>query len=467
MVSTYLLLVLLSLLLINSFVNASLIKYMMEDKKDNLLSQATIISDQIAPSFLAIDTSQSHRFVESSIKNLSLRISSRVLVVNRFKTVRVDSYDEYSGKTLDGVLEVDNALKGISSAQEYNFDDTGKTVYVGVPIYESGDIIGAMLISSSPEDIFSEIKEISSNFYRLSIGAIIITAVVSFIFTDIMSTPIESLTAVVKDVSRGNKNQKARIFSRDELGNLAEAFNNMITKLYHVDERRKKFVSNVSHELRTPIASMKIISETLTHSKPKDIEVYHDFMMDIDGELTRLSHIIDTLLNLVNLEKDELDLEYQMVNVNNVLRRCIHTLRPLAEQKQIDLEYMEVEQVMNMMDANKVAQCVINIVNNAIKYTPQGGYVGIQLYGTKDDVIIKVRDTGIGIPEEDLPHIFDRFYRVDSARARETGGSGLGLSIAYQIVTLHQGRINVHSEVNAGTTFYIILPKKLDGEVYG
>ncbi|MCK8060693.1 MULTISPECIES: cell wall metabolism sensor histidine kinase WalK [unclassified Fusibacter] len=460
LVSTYLLLVLISLLLINAFINASLTEYLMEEKKDNLLSQGTIVSDQIAPSISSYQNRQSLDYAESIIKSLSLRLNTRVLVVDRSGEVIVDSFDDYYGASLNSIDEVVNALNGFSSAQAYNFSDIGKAIYVGVPVYESGNVIGAILMSSSPVDIFNQIKEISENFYRLSIGAIIITAVVSFIFTDIFSTPIENLTQVVKEVALGNKNQKAKIHSRDELGNLAESFNTMITKLYHVDEMRKKFVSNVSHELRTPIASMKIIAETLSLSKPDDLLVYEDFMQDINSEMDRLNKIIDTLLNLVNLEKDELQLEYQPVVFNQLVKHTIQTIKPLAEQKDIHLTYEDTDPINTVVDSLKIRQCLINIINNAVKYTPDGGYVHVELYANREDLVVKVKDTGIGIPEEDLPHIFDRFYRVDEARARDTGGSGLGLSIAHQIISLHQGRIEVQSQAGVGTEFFIILPRK-------
>jgi len=432
---------------------------MMDEKKESLMNQGMIVSDQIAPSFVAIENSQSYRYTETVIKGLSLRLNTRVLVANREGNVILDSYDDYIGRNISGVQEIQNALSGISSAQSYNFSDIGKTVYVSVPIYNAGNIIGAILMSSSPEDIFRRIDEISSSFMRLFLGVVVIIGVVSLIFSGIVATPIVNLTQVVNEVTLNNRNQKALYHSHDELGELALAFNEMIDKLYKVDDMRKQFVSNVSHELRTPIASMKIIAETLMHSKPTTIEIYDDFMIDINNELDRLNKIIETLLNLVNLEKEGLELEYAQTILNHLVQKTVDIMMPLAQKKNITLSIKPYQNVFCALDAHKMRQCLINIIGNAINYTPEGGSIIVTLEDFKGEISIRVSDTGIGIPENEIGRVFERFYRVDSARARDTGGSGLGLSIAFQIVSLHGGKIDVQSEVGVGTTFTIVLPK--------
>lgn len=459
LVSTYLLLVLISLLLINAFINASLIKYLMDEKQNNLLSQGTIVSDQIATSFFAVGNSQSFRYMETVIKGLSIRLDTRVMLMDRSATVVIDSYDDYAGRKMSNIQEVENGLKGISSSQAYQFANVGKVIYAGVPVYSGGDVIGCLLMASSPDDIFERTDEIAKSFFKLSLGVILITAVVSGIFADIVAMPILNLTSLVKEVSTKNKQARAIVTSRDELGDLALAFNEMIGKLYKVDEMRKQFVSNVSHELRTPIASMKIIAETLMHSKPDNLEVYDDFMHDMNSELDRLNQIIQTLLNLVNLEKEGLELEYHQTIVNHLIAKTVAIMEPLAQKKNVSIIILPYHNVFCLMDAPKIRQCLINIIGNAINYTPEGGVVSVGVEEIKGEVRIRIKDTGIGIPETDLPLIFERFYRVDSARARDTGGSGLGLSIAFQIVTLHQGRIDVSSEVGVGTCFDIVVPK--------
>ena len=465
LVSTYLLLVLISLLLINAFINASLIRNLMDEKQHNLMSQGSIVADQIASSFVAISSQDSFDYMQSVVKALSLRLGSRVMVVDRSGLVLIDTYDELGGTVHGAIVEVDAALKGNTSSRAYQFDDIGKVIYAGAPIYNDSKVIGAIFMSSSPKDIFLRVDSISQSFLRLSIGVIFITAVVSFIFADIVASPILNLTAVVKEVTLENKQQKAEAQSSDELGQLAESFNTMMDKINKIDQMRRQFVSNVSHELRTPIASIKIIAETLIHSKPSEMEVYDDFMHDINSELDRLNKIIETLLTLVNLEREGLELEYSQTVVNHLVQKTLDTLAPLAEKKRISLSLIPDQNVFMLLDGHKIRQCLVNIIGNAINYTPEGGKVTVRIDESKEQVAIRVSDTGIGIPKEDLSRIFERFFRVDSARSRDTGGSGLGLSIAHQIVLLHEGRIEVESELHVGTTFVIVLPKRGNLEV--
>jgi len=336
----------------------------------------------------------------------------------------------------------------------------GKTIYIGVPIVGEAKILGAVFMSSSPSDVFNRIDTISKNFLLLSIGSVIITVIVSFVFVDILSAPILSLTDSVRQVSMGNTAERAKIYSNDEMGNLSEAFNAMVTKLNQVDEQRKRFVSNVSHELRTPLTSVKIIAETLMTSNEENPEVYKDFLVDVNSEVDRLNKIIDSLLYLVDLEKKELELEYSVTYVNYMINRVVEMLKPIAAQKNIRIHYEDTDRVQIVLDQLKIRQCLINLINNAIKYSQPNKNIYISLTTSTKEVSIAIRDEGMGIPKEDQPYIFDRFYRVDTARARHTGGSGLGLSIVQQIVQLHLGRIEVESKPGEGSVFTLILPKK-------
>jgi signal transduction histidine kinase len=165
-------------------------------------------------------------------------------------------------------------------------------------------------------------------------------------------------------------------------------------------------------------------------------------------------------LYLVRVEKDDLDLNYNMTYVNYLLEWVIKTIKPIADTKNITVTLVAHSKIQIQLDQEKIQQCLLNIIGNAVKYTPENGKVWIELIEQKEQILINIIDNGIGIPERDLPFIFDRFYRVDEARARKTGGTGLGLAISQQIVLLHQGRIEVSSNVGEGTTVSIRLPRK-------
>lgn len=445
-----------------SFINETLKVNAVDDMKISLLTQGNIISNQVSLNFYGLNKDTTRDYVSSLIKRYSLDIGSRILVIDSHGMVQLDSYDSFEGHDLSRISEVAVALEGNNGATLYNTTDLGKVMYVTVPIIAKKEIIGTILISSSAKAIFDNIATTIRKIMLLSLLGIGITGVISFIFADIISGPIERMTEVVRAITRGQHDRRVSVDGNDELANLGNAFNLMLTKLDQLDERRKQFVSNASHELRTPMASMKIISESLLAQEHWDEAVYREFLGDIDKEVTRLNELIDGLLYLVDVEKKELQLDFRMIYVNYLLENVVKQLRPLAEKKNIELTFTSNEHVQLEMDKGKIQQSLINIIGNAIKYTPDGGQVDVTLYRLRNQAVVRVRDTGIGIPEDEIPHIFDRFHRVDKARARATGGSGLGLSIAQQIVHLHQGQIYAESEVGVGTTMFVVLPLHLD-----
>jgi len=275
----------------------------------------------------------------------------------------------------------------------------------------------------------------------------------------LIANPIEKLTESINKIYNGNIEQKVEIIGNDELGNLGRAFNLMSIKLSRVDKQRNDFVANVSHELKTPLTAMKIVSESLLHQEKSDIYIYRDFLKDIDSEVDRLNKIIDNLLSLVDMDQEALQIEYQLTYVNYLIEKLIRSLKPLAEHKKINLIFTEIDKIQIELDQIKIQQALSNIIYNAIKYTPERGTVHITLYNENNAAVIKIEDNGIGISADSLPHIFEKFYRVDKARSRLTGGTGLGLAIAQQIIVLHQGKIEVTSQLNEGTKFYVYLPK--------
>ena len=429
-----------------------------DEKKTSLLSQGSIIAGRLAPYFLIPESTEIDNNIKEIADRFSEELDSRIIVSDLNGKVIVDSKEEMKGERLNNEA-IALALLGKSIAKQETRDNHTRVMNVATPITQRGRIVGSIFISSSLEDIYLSIKSTMQKFMILSLFSLIITGLISFIFADIIASPIEKLTDAVKKMAQGKINQKVRVAGNDEISNLGRAFNLMTTKLEQVDKQRRDFVANVSHELRTPMSSIKILSGTLVHQKRADDKVYKEFLKDIDSEVDRLNKIIDDLLKLVDLEKENLDLDYKITYVNYLINRVVMRLKPLADKKHIDLSFVERNKIQIMLDQSKIHQSLINIIGNAIKYTPEKGKVTIDLYSEQEEVIIKVKDSGIGIPKEDLPFIFDRFYRVDKARARNTGGSGLGLAITQQIIALHQGRITVESEVAKGTTVYIILPK--------
>ena len=458
LVSTYLILIAFVMLLTTFFVKDSLINTNVTETQTNLQNFNSSVASQVATFVNNIDNAYTLRYVEDIVKQNSLIYTARMILVDPNGRVLVDSFDALKGQRFD-IAEAENALLGmkVSNIYVHNGD---YLMYSAVPIMDRNVIVGAAFMSIEANYIFEDINRFMEKLFIIFVMAFIVSIFISFIFADIISKPIEKLTDSVKTITLGKYDTKVEMMGSDEIGELGKAFNIMTTKLSQVDERRKKFVSNVSHELRTPMTSMKIVSDTLLSAPNWDEAIYREFMSDINSEIDRLNKIIDSLLYLVRVEKDDLELDYSMTFVNYLLDWVIKTINPIALKKDIELTLSAQNKIELSLDQEKMQQCLLNIIGNAVKYTPEGGKVWVELDESREDIIIRVNDNGIGIPEKDLPFIFDRFYRVDEARARKTGGTGLGLAIVQQIVMLHQGTITVKSELGVGTQVTITLPKK-------
>jgi two-component system, OmpR family, phosphate regulon sensor histidine kinase PhoR len=214
----------------------------------------------------------------------------------------------------------------------------------------------------------------------------------------------------------------------------------------------------VSHELRTPLTSIKGFAETLLEGAMADEEACRRFLMIIDGEATRLMKLVDDLMDLSRLEARVVPMDPSAVRLDELVTQVLNRMRLQAERHGIALTAARTEPVTALADRDRILQVITNLVDNAIKFTPDGGAVELSVGSTAGEALITVTDTGRGIPADDLTRIFDRFYRVDRSRSRGAGGTGLGLAIARHIVEAHGGRITVSSRINAGSTFTVSLP---------
>ncbi len=445
-----------------SSINNALIINGINDMESHLEAQAKIVSDEVVLDFNRLDISSTRNYMRELIKKYSLDLDSRILIFNEYGVVQLDSYDKLGGHDLSELFVLKSALKGNVASEVYRIKETGdKLMYASVPMYSDDKLAGGVLLSSSANYIFDKAYADISRILFLSVLGIIILGTMGFVFADFFAAPVEDMIDSLQAISHGEYNKRVLVTGNDEFANLANAYNIMLTQLEQVDTRRKQFVSNVSHELRTPMASMKIISETLLSKPHWEEDVYREFFEDVALEITRLNEIIDSFLYLVDIEKKELELKYSLNSLNKVVGGIIKKLRPLADKKNIKIYFDNQKDVKIQIDKGKIQQCIINILGNAIKYSPDNGEIFISIVEEKNNSIVHIRDTGFGIPEEDLPYIFDRFHRVDKARSRATGGLGLGLAIAQQIVHLHQGNIVVDSKVGIGTTMSIILPSNI------
>ena len=411
---------------------------------------ATHIINQNKASFEADVISDN---IKSEVTLISSIHGSRILVVDRdYKVIR-DSYSVLSGKfwVNDGIT---TALMG----EEFSMvNNSKKCIEMVIPVKNLGEIYGAIAVVIPLNQIDNSVKAYSQRTIIIEIIALVFIALLAFFFSSFISRRVSGLTKRIESVVSF---EDGNISSSDyiETEGIVRAFNAQRMRLQALDDSRQEFVSNVSHELKTPITSIKVLAESLIFQENAPIEMYKDFMQDIVEEIDRENSIITDLLALVHMEKGKENLNVSVVNCIDMIELIIKRLTPIAKQNEVDIIFECDKEITAEIDEVKMTLAITNLVENGIKYNKKHGWVKVFLDANHQFVTIKIVDSGIGIPNEALPHIFERFYRVDKSHSREIGGTGLGLPLARKIVLLHRGSIKVESEINEGTTFIIKLP---------
>jgi two-component system sensor histidine kinase VicK len=251
------------------------------------------------------------------------------------------------------------------------------------------------------------------------------------------------------------------VVSRNENGERESAILVLqdVTEQEKLDKMRKEFVANVSHELRTPLTTIRSYTETLLDGAVEDKEYTVNFLKVINSESERMTRLVKDLLQLSKLDYDKMEWNMKKLNIKNILKDCAQKMEISAKQKNQSITFEADENMPEINgDKDRIEQVFINIISNAIKYTPEGGSIHIRAEVKDTGIEARIKDTGIGIPKEDLPRLFERFYRVDKARSRMMGGTGLGLSIANNIVEAHKGSIRIESENGKGTEVILNFP---------
>lgn len=269
--------------------------------------------------------------------------------------------------------------------------------------------------------------------------------------------PVDEMTQKARSIEEHDLSQRIEVKTRDELGRLASTLNEMIERLETAFKRQKQFTGDASHELRAPLAIIEAES-TLALRKDRTKNDYQRSLETISQEARRMSHIVDQLLALARADSGKEKLSLRRVNLGRLVSKLGSDVEMLCRDKGLKYQLDQMENLVIKGDRAKLRQLLLNILDNAIRYTPRGGEISVSVEAEGEMAVVAISDTGIGIPPGDLPHIFERFYRVDKARSRSEGGSGLGLAIAKHIAEIHGGRIEVESKQGTGSTFRVYLP---------
>ncbi len=457
MLISYLVIGIIPLLFYSFNLSQTLQNYFEDTNEKEVLYQANKIAGSIQKADYLTDKSKQEMFW-NELSEKSIEENFRIIVVDANAVVAADTNNMAIGQ----IYMVPEILVALAGRDEANLRKDEEAIYASAYIEDDASHkIGAVLVISS----FSEVYQLISELYRkwifmtIVIGVIIIALVV--FMSQVIFDPLKNILATIKKISSGQFHQRIELKGKNEFTELGEAVNTMTQRLEEVDKSRQEFVSNVSHELKTPLSSIKVLSEAMLLQDNIPEETYKEFLLDINSEVDRMTDIVNDLLALARLENNENSLHIREVDVNKMLRDIIKRLQPLAETKNIDISFEAAKEVKVDADEVKLSLAISNLVDNGIKYTPVDGKVKVSVDADNQDCFITVQDSGIGISEQEQSRIFDRFYRVDKTRDRETGGTGLGLAITHSIIMLHNGSVKIISGEGEGATFIVRMPLKL------
>jgi two-component system sensor histidine kinase BaeS len=322
--------------------------------------------------------------------------------------------------------------------------------------------VAVLLYHDAGAEFMSKLRigVLSSTRFLLLAGTfvfVLVSLVLIYWLAKRLTAPLRVLIPVLDRLGKGDYGIQAPVTSRDEYGKVAEAFNAMSVQLRQAEELRRNMSADVAHELRTPLT---IISGKLELLQQEARPIQPEVLLPLQDELIRLTRLVDDLHQLSLAEAKKLPLERKPVDMYALLQRIVEHFSADARLKGITLSLTNsAERAVLLVDSHRMTQVFYNLLTNAIRYTPVGGNVTVVIEGSGDQHLrLSVRDTGMGIDAAHLPFVFERFYRMDEARARNSGGMGLGLAIAQQFIAAHQGRIEVSSRLGEGTVFTVTLP---------
>ena len=481
---SHLVVVAISLIIIGFFLTYLIENYFFSARELEIVGQARDTSYLIAEDLAADDLEAVRKTVEAMAFSLDAKI--RVLNYSRLTILTVDpEMDENDERELEeGVgfaeREIEHVFNGNMLTKKV-YGPVMQRVLVAAPILQemhaesglAGDtgeerVLGAVTLSVPLRGIEETLAQISRlMLYSGSIG-VVIAAIFAFSLSKTFARPLQKINRAALDMAAGNFHCKIKEESDDEIGGLIKTFNYSVEQVEknleeqkRLENLRRNLVANVSHELKAPLASVRGFSELMLDGLIDEKEKQRYLQIILDNSV-HLSKLVDDLLTLSHLESGQITLEWEELNIDDLARWSFDSIVPQGDQKGVKLLYnIEPELPLIRGDRHRLHEILVNLLENALEYTPPGGDVSLKIYQKKEQVVFEVHDTGCGISGEELPLIFERFYKVDKSRCRSGKGSGLGLAITKQLVELHGGAIEVESELNKGSTFRVYLPLHL------
>lgn len=449
---TYLIILIAVLVVLNTYPVIVTQNLVFRSKQTTLSGQSAVIASSLS----GLETLTPDG-VEQVMTLLDEHNLSRVFVTDANGKILYDTSKKASNVGKYALFrEISDVLSG-NDVFDSSFKDGAFLSRASTPVISRGNPIGVVFVYEYDAKQGALLVDVQSNLRTISIAVSVIVIACSLLLSRALTSRISELLRAIRIVRAGEYNHRVSIQGRDELADLAGEFNQLTDRLQTTEGIRRRFVADASHELKTPLASIRLLADSILQNDNMDAETTRDFISDIRDESIRLHRITEKLLILTRLDACQEPPPGQ-ANAKAVLENCIHMLKPLAAASNIALLFDAREDCVANIGPDELYQIASNLIENAIKYSAPGGRVDVSLTCGETAAVLSVQDNGIGIPEEELSHVFERFYRVDKARSRAAGGAGLGLSIVQDAVRRSGGQISVSRRPQGGTCFTVTLP---------
>ncbi len=424
-------------------------------------NQLMIVGNHLLSNNYFSSTKTNENVINAELEMISNLYEGRVMIIDSSLKVVKDTYALSEGKTIISE-EVVRCLHGESMS---HYDREHGYIEMTTPIVSSGSsaegtsiIVGVILTSISSDAIVNTKEVLNRKAVLLQNLMLIGILALALILSSVLTRPFNRITEAINEVKAGYSDESISVPGYAETAHIVDAFNQLLKRMKVLDDSRQEFVANVSHELKTPMTSMKVLADSLLAQGDAPAELYREFMEDIVSEIDRENRIITDLLALVKMDKKVQELNIVALNINDLTELILKRLRPIARKKDVELDFESMRPVVAEVDEVKLTLIMTNLVENAIKYNKEHGWVKVELDADHQFFTFTVRDSGLGIPEDSLTQIYERFYRVDKSHSREIGGTGLGLAITKSAVLMHRGSITVTSVEGEGSCFVVKIP---------
>lgn len=441
-------------------------------RQDTVQTQLTTIAGHLVTNnylenYLLTDqqTIANKNVINAELEMLSGMYDGRILIINTNFNIIRDTYGLSEGKTIIS----EEVIKSFQGERLFNYDAQNGYIEMTTPIIYTirsendpteyvNEVRGVMLTSISSDSIVETMNILYRQSSIIEMIVIMFIVALAFVLSFALSRPFNKVTEAINEVKEGYSDEAISVPEYVETVHIIDAFNQLLESKRVLDDSRQEFVANVSHELKTPMASIKVLADSLIMQENVPVELYREFMEDIVSEIDRENQVITDLLALVKMDKKVQDMNIASVNINDLTELILKRLRPIARKKDVEIVFESNRIVTAEIDEVKMTLVISNLVENAIKYNKEHGWVKVVLDADHQFFTLEVSDSGIGIPEDSLTQIYERFYRVDKSHSRAIGGTGLGLAITKSAVLMHRGSITVTSKLDEGTTFLVKIP---------